>query len=847
MSYIFDEKVGRRRFLRDAALTATGAAAVTGLTGCGASFGAKDHPIATNPEGVKAWGREAGKWIPSCCNMCGGQSGILCHVVDGKVEKIEPNHWNPNNYSNISSDFFAGYTEDYGCAEGGAICPKGNAGIMQLYDPDRIKKPLKRGNPDKSPGADPQWQEITWDQALDEIAEKMRALRDAGEAQKLLWMSEDHSFTHIQADFCKLYGTPNYSMHSNLCDVARKASFRCAVGDDRPLADFIQSKYILLFGWNPTAAIKWVYLPRIITRAVERGARLVVVDPYLSDTAAKAQEWVGIRPGTDGAFALAMGHVIVRDKLYDADFVARWSVGFEEYSAYVADKTPAWAESITGVPARTIERIAREFATAKPAVVDSWSGPGQHSNGVQSGRAIALLGALVGGYDRPGTLMLPDKGGNKHVEIEPSETATPTLKQPRFDELSRYPLGHKSGVYCQMFENLAEGKGPYQPEMLVCVYQNPVMSMPGKDTVAKAFARLKTVVVIDTMMSETAKLADYVLPGTVYLERYDLNTHWVTWPALGLRQPVVKPLFGQLAEYETVAALGRRLGLKTKHGTEFFKVGPLSGQPIEDLTAWYEDSLSKELKEGKPGITLAELKQLPGAVWVDPKGTRYEKYAEPIPAAKLATAWFDGDPSTEGTAVFDKPKDKGGKRLGTVVGGKAVRGFATPSGKVEFVSAWLTKKPGADGKPVNPLPAYEPRDWQPDAEYPLFHINWKEASHTHTRTQNNAWLLEIKPSNPLIIHPETAAKFGLAEDDDAWVESKYGKVLAKVKVTDRMHREVVGLQHGFGHTALGKQAKGRGTHDGGLRPTKADRLSGMALHKEACVKVYKATPEAART
>lgn len=840
--YIFDEKIGRRKFIKSGAGAVGAAAAASTLTGC--RFASAEHDIAPNAAGKAEWGREAGEWIPSCCNMCGGQSGILCHVVNGVVEKIEPNHWNPNNYSNISSDFFAGYTEDYGCAEGGAICPKGNAGIMQLYDPDRVKKPLKRGNKDKTPGADPQWQEISWDQALDEIAAKMRALRDGGEAHKLLWMSEDHSFTHIQGDFCKLFGSPNYSNHSNLCDVARKASFLTVAGDDRPLADFIQSKYILLFGWNPTSAIKWVYLPRIITRAVERGARLVVVDPYLSDTAAKAHEWVSIRPGTDGALALAMAHVIIRDRLHDADFVAKWTTGFDEFSAYVKDKTPAWAEHITSVSARVIERLAHEFATTQPAIADAWSGPGQHSNGVQGGRAIAALAALTGGYDRPGTLIFPDKRGNKHIEFQVDDATAASLKQPRFDELNKYPLGHKSGVYCQMFENLAENKGPYQPKMMMCVFQNPMMSIPGSASVAKALGKLETLVVIDTMLSETAQLADYVLPGTTYLERYDLNTHWVTWPALGLRQPVVKPLFGQPAEYETVAALGRRLGLKTKEGKEFFKIGALSGQPIENLTEWYEDNLSKELKEGAPGMTLAELKKLPGAVWVDKKGTRYEKYAEEIPAAKLATYTFDGDPNAEGAVLLDKPKDKGGKRVGTVIGGKAVRGFFTPSGKVELFAKSLAEKKGADGKSVNPLPVYEPRDWLPSSEFPLYLINWKEASHTHTRTQNNAWLLDIKPTNPLVINPDTATKYGVADGDEVSVESEYGKVLAKVKTSRRMHPEVVGLQHGFGHTALGKQAKDRGTSDALLRPTKADRLSGMALHKEACVKVYKATPEA---
>lgn len=838
--YTLDEKLGRRRFLQGLGL---GAASIGAAETAKAqpTFGSKDHPLPVlNTDLAAQWNREAGEWIPSCCNMCGGQSGILVHVVNGVVEKIEPNHWNPNNYSNISTDFFDGYTPEYGCKEGGVICPKGNAGIMQLYDPDRLKKPLKRTNPDRSPGADPKWQEISWDQALDEIAAKMRALRDAEEAHKLLWMSEDHSFVHVQDDFCKLFGTPNYSNHSNLCDVARKASFRCVLGDERPLADFLQSRYIMLWGWNPTSAIKWVYLPRILTRAIERGARLVVVDPYLSDTAAKAQEWVGIRPGTDGALALALAHVIIRDDLQDKPFIAQWTVGFEQFAEYVKDKTPQWAEEITSVKAKTIERLAHELATTKPACIDSWSGPGQHSNGVQGGRAIAALTLLIGGVDRPGTLMFPDKRGNKHAEVEPDEHAERTIKQPRFDERNLYPLGHKSGVYCRMFQNMLDGTGPYQPKMLVCVFQNPMMSVPGSVNVAKALAKLETLVVIDTMMSETATLADYVLPGTNYLERYDLNTHWVTWSVLGLRQPVIKPLFGQPAEYEAVAALGRRIGLKDKSGKDFFRVGPLSGQPIDDLTAWYEDYLSNELKKGAPAITLNELKALPGAVWIDKVGTQYEKYAAPLPQDKLATAFFDGEPTAEGTLVYDKPKDNGGKKIGVVVDGAVRKGFNTPSGKGEFVSAWLANKPDANGNPVDPLPVYTPRDWQPDTEYPLYFINWKEASHTHSRTQNNPWLLDIKPEGPVIIHPDTAEKYGIDDGDRVVIESRYGQVLGKAKLSKRMHREVIGLQHGFGHTALGRLAAGRGTSDSNLRPTKADPISGMALHKEACVRVRRA-------
>jgi len=771
------------------------------------------------------------QWIASCCNMCGGQSGIMCRVIDGRVVKIEPNPYNPNNFSNISTDFFDNVEK-----EGTCICPKGNAGVLTLYDPDRIKKPLRRTNPKKGIDIDPKFVEISWEEAYNEIVKRLKALRNDGEAHKLLWFSEDHSFTHIQGDFLKLYGSPNYSMHSNLCDVSRKASFRMVMGDDRPLMDAIQSKYILLFGWNPLSATKWSHLPRIITHSIEKGAKMVAVDPYLSYTANKAQEWIAIRPSTDGAFALAMGHVIIRDKLYDQEFIRDWTVGFGAYADYVKDKTPQWAEKITTVSAKTIERIAVEFATTKPAVLDAWSG-GHHSNSVQGGRAIALLAALVGGYDRPGTLLIPDKKGNKHIEVHPDETAQKTLQEKRFDELKeKYPFGHSSGVYCQSFSNLAEGKGPYKPKIAVIVFQNPMMSVPGTKTVERALQNLEFVVVNDIFRSETALMADIVIPGTTYLERYDLNGHWVTWPALGLRQPVVKPLFGQPTEYEFVTELGRRLGLKEEDGNDVFWVGRMSGNRIEDKTAWYEEFLSKELKEGEPKITLEELKKLPGAVWISKTGTRYEKYKDVISPEKLA------DSIVEGNIVYSKKKDgTKDKQIGMIKeDGTAVRGFFTPSGKIEFYSETFAKKKDAQGQPVNPLPVYEPRDWQPDSKYPFYLVNWKEASHTHTRTQNNAYLAEMQPENPLMINADTAARLGINDGEMVWVESKYGKIKAKAKLTQGIHSEVVGLQHGFGHWAQGKIAKGRGFSDSVLRPTRADPISGQAMNKQCCVKIYKA-------
>ncbi len=813
----------RREFLAGSVLAGAGLGSLL----CSRSFEAFAAEV------DQRYDMRAGTWVPSCCNMCGGQTGILCQVVEGRVVRIKPNPYNPIGFTNVSDDFFAN------CArEGPVMCPKGNAGIMTLYDPDRLARPVRRTNPNKGIGIDPGWKEITWEEALDEITGRLKALRDAGTPEALLWFSEDHSFTHIQADFCQLFGTPNYSMHSSLCDTSRKASFRLVVGDERPLMDAIHSRYILLFGWNPVGATKWSHLPRILTRAREHGAKLVVVDPYFSATARKADEWIPIRPGTDGAMALAMAHVIIQEGLYDREFVENWTYGFDRFADYVRDKTPEWAEQITSVPATTIARIAREFATTQPAVVDAWSGPGQHSNAVLGGAAIACVAALTGGYDRPGTLHLPDARGNKHVDLDADKP-----KAPRFaDDDKRYPMFHKSGVYCEIFRRLAEGTGNYPAKVGVIVFQNPMMSVPGTQTVAKALAKLEFLVVNDIFLSETAQLADIVLPGTVYLERYDWNTHWVTWPALGLRQPVVKPLFGQPTEYEFVIELGRRLNLRDRSGKEFFWIGPLSGKRIESPTEWYEEYLSRESLEGAPKMTLEQIKALPGATWVDSRGTRYRKYAEPIPPEKMATAVVVkiqvGELEVE--QIYDKPKEAGGKRIGTWLGGRAVRGFFTPTGKVEFVLTALAGKKDAEGRECPDLPVYEPRDWQPNEEYPLYLINWKESTHTHTRTQNNRWLVELKPDNPLQIHRKTAERLGIAEGDTVWVESRYGRVRARAHLTEEIHPEVVGLQHGFGHWALGEVAQGRGTSDSALRPTRAEPISGQAMHKQCCVRVYRA-------
>jgi thiosulfate reductase/polysulfide reductase chain A len=752
-------RIGRRDFLK-----------LSGMVGAAAGFGMTGM-LRLKPGEVQAALAATDEWIATTCQMCGGTTGVLAHVANGRVVKIEPNSYNPAGVANISTDFHYLVAHEDTLGKAGRMCPKGNAAMMSLYDPDRVKKPLKRAG---ARGAG-QWQEISYDQAAVEIASKLAAIRAAG-PEKLVWFTEDNNFIPIQESFGNAYGTPNFLQHSNLCDVARKFGFEKTLGHGRPLPDLKNTKYMLIFGWNPLGAMKWAHLPRILLDGLANGAKLVLVDPRCSETAAKAKDsygrWVPIRPGTDGALALALANVIISQGLYDASFVGQWTAGFDQFAAFVANKTPDWAAGITGVKANTIRDVAVELATTKPAVIDSWSGVSHHTNGSEGTRAIACLAGLLGQVDAPGTLIIPERAGPKFFTGTPSPL--PRVDNPKINGVPKYPFPHGSGIYIEARDAMLSGI-PYRPRAAVFVFQNFVLAVPNSRKNLDAISQLELIVSVDTHLSETAQMADYVIPGTTFLERYDLYPQWVTFTAISLRQPAVPPLFGQKVEYELVQDLALRLGLTTAKGQYPFNVP-------------YTQYLSDALLAGI-GITLDQLKALPGAVWTG-GDTHYHKYLS--------------------------------------------GGFATPSKKFEFYSQQM------NDKGLNPLPDYAPAKDGPTSTYPLYLVNWKEALHTHSRTMNNRWLMEFHGENEVWINRGRAQVLGIADGSTVWVENQYAKAQAKARVTDRIHPDVVGMTHGFGHWALGPVAQGKGINDTQCIPGRADPISGMAAHKDGAVRVYKA-------
>ncbi|MBF0618315.1 MAG: molybdopterin-dependent oxidoreductase, partial [Nitrospirae bacterium] len=686
----------------------------------------------------------------------------------------------------------------------------------------RLKSPMVRVG-ERGSG---KWKAISWDEAITQVAGKLQKIKDKYGPESLAWFGEDHSFTHIQSDLCKMYGTPNYHNHSNLCDVARKASFKLVMGDERPLADFEDTSYSLVFGWNFLAATKFIHLPGIMNRGRAKGARLVYVDPLYNETAAKSDEWVPIRPGTDGAFALAIGHVLIKKDLVNKAFITEWCVGFDEYSKYVSDKTPEWAQKITSIPAKNIERIATEIGelarAGKPVVIDTWSGPGHHTNASLGGYAITALPALLGMIDKPGTMMQPSKKGNKHHDLE---VDLPSLKKPRVDgKGSKYILGHGSGIYIETRDVVLSGKettpGSGVPKAGVFVFQNFVMSVPNTKKNIDFIKKLEYVVVNDIYMSETADLADIVIPGSVYLERYDFTGYWVTWPVLGLRKPVVKSVINGLTEVEFWMAVIKKMGLRDKNG---YSPSDLS------YDAFYADEYNPTLYAKEQ--SWEEYKKTTLAMTGK---TEYEKFRKEVALPEGGS--IDGK-----TGVV---KDKDGKAAGVKIGDKIMKGFDTPTRKLELVSELLKKHK------LSGLPEYtEPED-SPTSEFPLYLVGYKQNQHTHSRTFNNTYLMEMRPDNPLLINSATADRFGLKDGDAIWIESAFSRAKATIQVTERIHPEVVALQHGFGHWGFGKVAKGSmnkfnkwspaGTNDGQFLPGKAEKLSGQIVTKEIGVRIIKA-------
>lgn len=469
--------------------------------------------------------------VTTVCGLCHTNCGLKISVKNGRIDKIKGNPDHP--------------------ANSGALCVKGNAIKELVYAPERLKHPLQ-----KTRGG---FKKISWDDALNLIADKLSAIRQKYGPHTLVRCGGAPVTEATRDAFVELlaaYGSSNFTSPGHLCSQPRKLGLRLVYGG-RSDPDYEHTRCMLIWGANPTASMRpaerFAYgrFNRVIPDAQKRGATLIVIDPRRIKTAGKADMFIQIKPGTDAALALALLHVIIAEDRYDREFVENWTVGFDQLAAHVRSTTPAWAEKITGVKPETIRQLARIYAGTKPALIREGNGFDQHTNVVDSVRLTAILTAITGNLDVP--------GGN--VLFPMPKLAPCPARQPEAEPLGagRYPLFPRT--FPAMLDAMLSGE-PYQPRAMIVYHGNPALINANAAGVRRALGRLDLLVVSELFMTATAELADIVLPDTTAMERNGFQPYSShSGGFVALRQKVIDPIGESRPVFEVEYELARKLGL----------------------------------------------------------------------------------------------------------------------------------------------------------------------------------------------------------------------------------------------------------------------------------------------
>ncbi len=663
-------------------------------------------------------GIEVGK---SICTICDPQTqcGLDLFLKDGRIIKVEGSREHPYN--------------------AGTLCAKGAALRQYVYSADRLRTPLKRTGPRGSG----QFQPISWDEALTTIAAKLREIKEeTGPEGVAFFAGYTKYFRPYLKRLAHAFGSPNYLTESSTCHTATAMAQTLVFG--QPGGPDLKNTNCLLvwsanpFHTNPGNA-------RAILRGRERGMKLIVVDPRQTPTTAQADIHLPVRPGTDGALALAMAGVIIGEGLYDRDFVANHSYGFEEYRDYVQGFTPETGEELTGVPAERIRAAARLYASVKPAAIMPSASPVvHHTNGVQNYRAVFALAGLTGNYDvtggnfvRPPSFiyapgLIPTRE-HQFTQCRPWSGMAPRIGADRFPVWTETAGGEAQAMHLPY--QIRSG-GPY-PVRAVLGFGMNYRMWPDSQGVLDSLAKLDLFVDVDIFMTDTCRYADIVLPACSSVERAELRCYPVGY--IVFTTPAIAPLYDSRSDVDIIYALADKLGLD---------------DPL--FQAGYEASVDWILDPAR--ITVAELKKHPEGMFVpNPMKLPEKKYLQ--------------------------------------------NGFKTPSGKMEFKSRILEKYEGEPG--FEALPVYRPPKYSPGAspelarEYPfILNTGSRLPMFVHSRTFRLTWASSLRPNHPAAdLNPDDAARLGIGQDDDIRISTPKDAIVVKANLTQMVQRGVVHMYH----------------------------------------------------
>lgn len=717
---------------------------------------------------------EESQFVRSFCEMCTSRCPIQAKIENGKVTYIAGNpDWT---------------------ATGGTVCARGGAAVSQLYDKDRVKKPLIRTG-ERGEG---KWKEVSWDEAYSYIAEKMQEIKSKYGAESMAFACRGGTHKAYMDTLAKAYGSPNTFTHESTCPIARTVAKEVIFGTAAVSLDYGNAKYLLSLGRSFFEGIN-VSQVRGVMKAMANGGKLVSVDPRFSVTAAKADEWHAIKPGTDLALVLAIIHVLIRDNLYDKEFIEKYTEGFDAIKASVVDTTPAWAAQETGISEKDIERMAKEMAAAKPRAMIDWGWRTTFSpEEFELRRASIIANLLLGSFEVPGGMYLDKSAGFINGLV--GKTVVPGLAAPKLPPFPKpakprvdgaqvkgqphFLVPASDGVVQEVPEAILTEK-PYPIKGWFVLRNNPVVSQSNTTRVIEALKKLDLLVVCDVNLSDTAWFADVVLPESTFLERDEgFNNAGGSAPSYTLRQQVVKPVYDTKPHWQIFKELGERLGLG-----QYF---PWNN--IEDMRAIQMGGNTELIKAAKDkGFINFGIKPL----FLRDKNS----------VAQFVSKYPEAVSKVNDLGIIDGP----------------ILNLKTHSKKIELMSPEVQELFG------RPVPIYRPVKLKEDNE--LYFIQGKSAIHTNAHTHDIPWLYGLMPTSRLWVNPDTAAKLSLRAGDTVEVTAESGKQKAVVLVSKGVRPDTVFTYFGFGRVSPGlKRAYKQGVNSSLLLPTVMGPVCGTALH-----------------
>ncbi len=781
---------------------------------------------------ARAWPRRLPhhyELVPTICFNCEAACGLLAYVdkESGEIRKFEGNPAHPGSR--------------------GRNCAKGPATINQVRDPDRILHPMRR----TGRRGEGKWERITWDEALDLVAKEVRSAIVEERRTEIMYHvgrpGEDGFTERVLA----AWGVDGHNSHTNVCSSGARTGYAFWMGVDRPSPDFAHAKFILLISAHLETGHYFNPHAQRIMEAKKAGAKLLVIDPRLSNTASHADYWLPLWPGDEGIFLLGIAHVLLEEGLWNRSFVERWTnweeylrsegvesptfARFEErlkeiYAAY----TPSEVAAKTGVDAKTLVTVAREIGAAGTRFASHiWrAAAAGNLGGWQIARALFFLNVLTGAVGTPGGT-IPNLT-NKFVPHPPVEPP-PVKVWNRLTWPKEFPLAHNEMSFL-LPHFLKEGRGRLSV-YFTRVY-NPVWTNPDGFSWIEMLTDEEKVglhVALTPTWSETAQFADLVLPMGLSPERHDLvsyETHAAQW--IAFRQPVHRVLAerhgktvthtyevnpGEVwEENEWWIELSWRvdpdgsLGIRKNFESPY---RPGEKITVEEYYRWIFENSVPGLPEAaaKEGLTPLQYMRRYSAFEV--RSQAYEEHEAPVSEAELEGAQVDPvtglvyspapPPPRIDVKPYPKPPDsEHGRRVGILVDGVVRKGFPTPSGRLEFFSPTLRDW----GWPEFAIPATQESHVHPsrldrEAGEMVLNSTFRLPTLIHTRSANAKWLYEISNQNPALMNPEDASRLGLRTGDLIRVTTETGYFVDRLFVTEGLAPGIIACSHHLGRWRLG--------------------------------------------